>query len=126
MKNRLSHILKDWAPAAPPPAPEHPAEEGQYPLPRGINMLIPVELCINRELLITLLTASIQEIHQHRSAKPHPGSTRELAELEAVLQQQLLFRAWAKDHPSSYISIALYPVTELEAAEDMDEDGELF
>ena len=123
MKNRIAHLLKDWAPVAPPAPPVPASDDEDYPLTRGVNMLIPVELCINRELLITLLTASIQEINQHRSTKPNPGTNRELAELEAVLQQQVMFRSWVKDHPSGFISIALYPVTEFESVEDPDEEA---
>jgi hypothetical protein len=123
MRNRITHILKDWeAPEKPPaPAPELPSG---YALPRGINMLTPVELCINRDLLVTILTASIDEIYRHRRLHPAPES-REMSEIEAALQQQLLFREWAKGHPSNYICIAMYPVLEYETVEDPEDDLDL-
>jgi hypothetical protein len=125
MKNRISHLMKDWTPEVPAdvPGPEPqtaPAKSG-YPLPRGINMLMPVELCINRDLLITLLSASIQEMHRHKRINPSPISEPALAELEAALQQQLAFRSWAREHPASYICIAMYPSTEADTVEDMED-----
>ncbi len=128
MKNRISHLMKDWTPEfLGPDAPEHPhdvpAKTG-YPLPRGINMLMPVELCINRDLLITLLSASIQEMHRHKRAHPSPSSEQALAELEAALQQQLTLRAWAREHPANYICIALYPTTEVDTVEDVEDLGD--
>ena len=57
MKNRIRHLLHDWEPEC-LPAPHR--QPGEHSLPRGVNMLMPVELCINRDLLVTLLTASIQ------------------------------------------------------------------
>lgn len=104
MKNRITHILKDWKPEVPAaestPEPRGEVARGAYPLPRGINMLMPVELCINRDLLI-----------RHKQAHPSPMSDQAMAELEAALQQQLAFRAWAREHPASYICIAMYPTT---------------
>jgi hypothetical protein len=126
MKNRITHVLKDWNPeqlaaeTAPKPASVERVSGG-YPLPRGINMLMPVELCINRDLLITLLSASIQEMHRHKRAQPSPLSDQAHAELEAALQQQLAFRAWAREHPANYICIALYPTTEADTVEDLED-----
>jgi hypothetical protein len=128
MKNRITHILKDWKPEVlgpeSAPAPRPGTRNGGYPLPRGINMLMPVELCISRDLLITLLSASIQEMTRHRRAHPSPVSDQAMAELEAALQQQLAFRAWAREHPASYISIAMYPTTEADTVEDLEDLGE--
>jgi hypothetical protein len=128
MKNRITHVLKDWNPelldAAPAPQPADEPPRWGYPLPRGINMLMPVELCINRDLLITLLSASIQEMHRHKRSQPSPSSHQALAELEAALQQQLAFRAWARDHPANYICIALYPTTEADTVEDLEDLGD--
>ncbi len=123
MRNRITHLLKDWdelqkIPQAPAKAPRG------YALPRGINMLTPVELCINRELLITILTASIDEIHRHRALHPAPES-QEMAEIDAALQQQLVFREWAKGHPSAYICIGMYPVMEYDTVNDPEEDLDL-
>jgi hypothetical protein len=84
-------------------------------------MLMPVELCINRDLLITLLSASIQEMHRHKRITPSPVSDQALAELEAALQQQLAFRSWAREHPASYICIAMYPTTEADTVEDLED-----
>ena len=128
MKNRISHLMKDWTPeflGTEPPAPPHsePAKGG-YPLPKGINMLMPVELCINRDLLITLLSASIQEMHRHKRANPSPISDHALAELEAALQQQVTLRSWAREHPANYICIALYPTTEVDTVEDLEDLGD--
>jgi hypothetical protein len=128
MKNRISHLMKDWTPepavtAERLQARTEPAKSG-YPLPRGINMLMPVELCINRDLLITLLTASIQEMHRHQRIHPSPVSEAALAELEASLQQQLAFRSWAREHPSNYICIAMYPTTEADPVEDLEDLGD--
>lgn len=130
MKNRITHVLKDWNPEtlAAETGPEPSSGErslGGYPLPRGINMLMPVELCINRDLLITLLSASIQEMHHHKRAHPSPVSDQALAELEAALQQQLAFRAWAREHPASYICIAMYPTTEADTVEDLEDLGDI-
>ncbi|HTS89002.1 MAG TPA: hypothetical protein VMG41_10965 [Gemmatimonadales bacterium] len=128
MKNRITHLLKDWTPevvageakdALPPAGARRP-----YPLPRGINMLMPVELCINRDLLITMLSASIQEMHRHKRATPSPESSQIHAELEAALQQQLAFRAWVRDHPANYICIAMYPTTEADIVGDMEDLGD--
>ena len=128
MKNRISHLMKDWNPALPATEtrPEPAPELGKlgYPLPRGINMLMPVELCISRDLLITLLSASIQEMHRHKRMRPSPVSDQALAELEAALQQQLTFRAWAREHPANYISIAMYPTSEVDTVEDMEDLGD--
>jgi hypothetical protein len=129
MKNRITHLLPDWPTAAPgagkqPPAPPVDRRAG-YPLPKGINMLMPVELCINRDLLITLLSASIQEMHRHKRAGLEAVSEAARAELEAALQQQLAFRAWARSHPSNYICIAMYPTTEQDTVEDLEDLGEL-
>lgn len=130
MTNRIRHLLKDWNPAELESGTEHPAEKEPttpreaHPLPRGINMLMPVELCINRDLLITLLSASIQEIYRHKRVDHSPLSVREHEEMEAALQQQLSFRAWARDYPNGYISIALYPVAEVDAVEDLEDLGD--
>ena len=129
MKNRITHVLKQWTPedlldqAAPPP-PAAEARGQVYPLPRGINMLMPVELCINRDLLVTLLSASIQEMHRHQRQEPSPISRQAMAELEAAMQQQLAFRAWARQHPATYICIAMYPTTETDPVEDIEDLGE--
>lgn len=145
MNNRIKHVLKDWYPEGLPqgiPGPdpvmqtgrhaeiEEPAHEadpvevrpprGPYPMPRGINMLMPVELCINRSLMISLLSASIAEMLRHKKAGAGGLSPREEAELDAALQQQLAFRSWIKDHPMSYISMALYPVTDADPADELD------
>jgi hypothetical protein len=126
MENRIRHILKDWKPAELDGTPAKPAEteSGVPRLPRGINMLMPVELCINRDLLITLLSASIQEIYRHKRVEQSPLSAREHEEMEAALQQQLAFRAWARDYPTGYISIAMYPVAEVDTVEDLEDLGE--
>ncbi len=130
MTNRIRHLLKDWNPAELEPETGQPAEREPsaqrevHPLPRGINMLMPVELCINRDLLITLLSASIQEIYRHKRVDHSPLSVREREEMEAALQQQLSFRAWARDYPNGYISIALYPVAEVDAVEDLEDLGD--
>ena len=126
MHNRIRHILKDWKPAELDRAPEKPveADPGVPKLPRGINMLMPVELCINRDLLITLLSASIQEICRHKRVEHSPLSDREREEMEAALQQQLSFRTWARDYPNGYISIALYPVAEVDTVEDLEDLGD--
>ncbi len=125
MKNRIRHLMNDWPelPAEQPPA-SRPARQGGYLLPRGINMLMPVELCINRELLISLLSASIQEIHRHKQGLQVTTPERELAEVEAALQQQVAFRSWARQHPSTFISIAMYPVTEVGTVEDLEDLGD--
>jgi hypothetical protein len=125
MKNRIKHLLDGWAPA--PDASTIAGEErpkGVPALPRGVNMLMPVELCINRDLLISLLSASIQEIHRHKQGLAASTPEREMAEVEAALQQQVAFRAWARQHPSTFISIAMYPVTEVGSVEDVDELGD--
>jgi hypothetical protein len=123
MKNRITHLLKDWNPEglavdAPADRSSEPSRIG-YPLPRGINTLMPAELCINRELLMTLLSANIQEMQRHKRSYPSPGTDLAMAELEAALQQQLAFRAWVREHPANYISIALYPTTGADTAEDL-------
>jgi hypothetical protein len=128
MRNRITHLLGDWNPESQPgdqatsdrvaPAP------GAYPLPRGINMLMPVELCISRDLLITLLSASIHEMHEHKRDGGAALSASAMAELEAALQQQLAFRAWAREHPSSYICIAMYPTSDVDTVEDLEDLGE--
>jgi hypothetical protein len=131
MRNRIRHLLADWNPEtiAPlpekPEAPVDPAEPsaGGEALPRGINMLMPVELCINRELLVSLLSASIREIQRHKRDMPEGMTTRELAEVEAALQQQLNFRGWVRRHPGCYISIAMYPVLETDTLEELDDLG---
>lgn len=130
MKNRIAHLLDEIIPRPVPPgdaeSPPPPEQEDSpaYPLPRGVNMLLPVELGINRDLLITLLTASIQGIHRHKRALGQPAGGREMAEVEAALQQQMAFRTWARRHPSGYICIALYPVAEADLMEDFDDPGE--
>jgi hypothetical protein len=126
MKNRIKHVLDGWSPAV-PDAATLPGEErprGVPALPRGVNMLMPVELCINRELLVSLLSASIQEIHRHKQGLTPSTPERELAEVEAALQQQVAFRSWARQHPATFISIAMYPVTEVGSVEDVDEIGD--
>jgi hypothetical protein len=128
MKNRITHILKEWKPevlpSEPAPTPRPEADRGGYPLPRGINMLMPVELCINRDLLVTLLSASIQEMTRHKRAHPAPTSDQAMAELESALQQQLAFRAWAREHPASYICIAMYPTIEADRVEGLEDLGD--
>lgn len=129
MQNRIRHLLDDWQPELPTSAegvnPESasPSDtpDGMYAMPRGINMLMPVELCINRDLLMSLLSASIREIQRHKRDLPAGYSTRELAEVEAALQQQLTFRAWIRSHPSRYISVAMYPVTETESIDSLED-----
>lgn len=128
MQNRIRHLLNDWQPELPTSAegvnPESasPSDtpDGMYAMPRGINMLMPVELCINRSLMISLLSASIAEMLRHKKAGAGGLSPREEAELDAALQQQLAFRSWIKDHPMSYISMALYPVTDADPADELD------
>ena len=130
MQNRLRHLLADWSPELPSAGPDEAEEQETaaqavgHGMPRGINMLMPVELCIHRELLISLLSASIREIHRHKQALPEGYSSRELAEVDAALQQQLAFRSWARSHPGSYISIAMYPTTETGTVEDLEDLGE--
>jgi hypothetical protein len=125
MKNRITHVLKEWqpeGPTAPGTLEPRPGQApGGHPLPRGINMLMPVELCINRDLLITLLSASIQEMARHQRAEPSAIGPRGMAILEAALQQQVAFRAWAREHPASYICIAMYPTTEADTADDLED-----
>jgi hypothetical protein len=128
MKNRLAHLLREWKPEVlqPDPAAHGRPESvrGGTALPPGVNMLMPVELCINRELLISLLTASIEEMARHNQ-QPSALSRHAMAELEAALQQQLAFRSWAREHPASYICIAMYPTTEVDTVEDLEDLGDL-
>lgn len=139
MQNRIRELLSNWNPEVLHPLPVEPGDQldeesdlgdaaepqsGGYDMPRGINMLMPVELCINRDLLVSLLSASIREIQRHKRALPDGHTSRELAEVEAALQQQLIFRSWARHHPGSYISIAMYPVTETDTVEDLEDLGE--
>src|SRR5262249_26623739 len=140
MQNRIRDLLADWNPEVPRSLPaeakdlaktENPdaddtvePQSGGHNMPRGINMLMPVELCINRDLLVSLLSASIREIQRHKRALPEGHTSHELAEVEAALQQQLTFRSWARHHPASYINIAMYPVTETESVEDLEDFGE--
>jgi hypothetical protein len=121
MKNRITHILKDWNPGvlAADAAPGPERRRVGYPLPRGINPLTPAVLCINRDLLITLLLANIQEMHRLRRSHPSPRSDLAMAELEAALQQQLAFLAWARGNSANYIDIALYPTREADSVEDL-------
>ena len=124
MKNRIKHLLDAWAPAPDSALPGEERPKGVPTLPRGVNMLMPVELCINRELLVSLLSASIQEINRHKQGLTPSTPEREMAEVEAALQQQVAFRAWARQHPNTFISIAMYPVTEVGSVEDADELGD--
>lgn len=127
MKNRIRHLMVDRPePSAAAPRPASRAQrKGPYPLPRGINMLMPVELCINRELLITLLSASILEMQRHQRDGYDRVSEHARSELEAALRQQLAFRAWSLEHPADYISIALYPTNEADRmVEDIEDPGE--
>lgn len=131
MKNRIAQLLNEWRPElAPadhpdkPPVGEHPPRE-TYRMPRSVNMLMPVELCVNRNLLVSLLSASITEMNRHQRSEPTPLSERNQAELEATLQQHLAFRTWLKDHPSGYICIALYPVSDTSPLDDLDDMGDL-
>lgn len=157
MRNRISHLLKDWNPdmpafeplaqgepraegelqskgeprprAEPPAQGEPPVREnhprGPYPMPRCVNMLMPVELCVNRSLLVSLLSASIVEMGRQKRLEPGELSGRALAELEAAIQQQLTFRLWLKEHPSSFVCIAMYPVNETDTLADLDDLGDL-
>jgi hypothetical protein len=131
MKNRIAQLLSEWRPeslpadhADPPPLGQHPPR-GPYRMPRSVNMLMPVELCVNRNLLVSLLSASITEMNRHQRSEPSPLSKRDQAELEATLQQHLAFRTWLKDHPSGYISIALYPVSDTNPPDDLGDPGDL-
>jgi hypothetical protein len=129
MRNRLRNLLADWSLELPSAGPTEPGERstaqpGGYGMPRGINMLMPVELCINRDLLVSLLSASIREIHRHKQALPEGCTSRDLAEVDAALQQQLAFRSWARSHPGGYISIAMYPRAETGPVEDLEDLGE--
>jgi hypothetical protein len=123
MQSRIRHLLANWNPEVPKPLPTEPVQPrpGGRSMPRGINMLMPVELCINRDLLVSMLSASIREIQRHKRALPEGYTSRELAEVEAALQQQVAFRAWARSHPGNYISIAMYPVTETGTVEDLED-----
>lgn len=78
-------------------------------LPRGVSLTTPVELCINRELLVTLLSASIEAMHRHQRERPHLMTTHARQGLETVLGQHLAFRTWARARPARYISIAALP-----------------
>ncbi len=93
-------------------------------LPRSVNMLMPVELCVNRNLLVSLLSASITDMNRHQQDGPGALSERDQAELEATLQQHLAFRTWLKDHPSGFICIALYPVSATNPLDDLDDLGD--
>lgn len=130
MKNRIAQLLNEWRPElAPadhpdtPPAGE-PAPRGPQRMPRSVNMLMPVELCVNRNLLVSLLSASITEMNRHQRSEPTALSQRDQAELEATLQQHLAFRTWLKGHPSGYICIALYPVSDTNPLDDLDDLGD--
>jgi hypothetical protein len=63
-------------------------------------------------------------MHRHKRLNPSPISEQALAELEAALQQQLTFRAWAREHPATYICIAMYPTTEADTVEDLEDLGD--
>ncbi len=132
MKNRIAHLLDQWRPEAGPSEPAEPerpgpdqAPRGPCEMPRSVNMLMPVELCLNRNLLVSLLSASITEMNRHKRSAPSSLSVRDMAELEAALQQQLAFRAWLRAHPSSFVSMALYPVNEANPLEELDDPGDL-
>ena len=94
-------------------------------MPRCVNMLMPVELCVNRSLLVSLLSASIVEMGRQKRLEPGELSGRALAELEAAIQQQLTFRLWLKEHPSSFVCIAMCPVNETDTLADLDDFGDL-
>jgi hypothetical protein len=132
VKNRIAHLLDQWRPETSPAAPAEPerpgrdeAPRGPYEMPRAVNMLMPVELCLHRNLLVSLLSASITEMNRHKRSEPPTLSVGDMAELEAALQQQLAFRAWLRAHPSSFVSMALYPVSEANPLEEPDELGDL-
>lgn len=128
MKNRIAHVLKDWNPEV------HAADTGTdqavppagavYPPPRGVNMLMPVELCINRDLLITLLSSSIQQMHRQKRSRFSAITDHSKAEFEAALQQLITLLNWAREHPANFICIALYPTTEAGTAEDLEDLGD--
>lgn len=124
MKNRIKHMLDAWPSTSDAGLGGEDRPKGVPALPRGVNMLMPVELCINRELLVSLLSASIQEIHRHKQGLTPTTPDREMAEVEAALQQQVAFRSWARQHPNTFISIAMYPVTEVGSVEDVDDMGD--
>jgi hypothetical protein len=140
MQNRIRHLLANWNPEVLRPLPLElgaqpeaqsadlanaaQPQSGGYNMPRGINMLMPVELCINRDLLVSLLSASIREIQGHKRALPEGHTSHELAEVEAALQQQLTFRSWARHHPGTYISIGMFPVSETKSIEDLEDMGD--
>jgi len=120
MENRIRHLL-GGASEAPQPQADGTADlPAGHALPPGINMLTPVVLCINRELLVSLLSASIREIHRDVRALPEGYPAHELAVVEASLEQQRTFRAWARAHSGTYISIAVYPLIESDGIDDPD------
>jgi len=133
MKNRISHLLQSWNPdllaSGLTDSGEAPVQDralrGPTQMPRGVNMLMPVELCVNRNLMVSLLSASIVEMNRHKRSHPPALSSRDLAEMEAALQQQVAFRSWLKEHPSSYVCVALYPVSEAGNVEDLEDLGDL-
>ena len=142
MQNRIRDLLSNWNPEVLRPLPLEPGDQmdaedadlgeaaeahsGGYNMPRGINMLMPVELCINRDLLVSLLSASIREIQRHKRGLPERHTSRSMPwpRSKSALQQQLTFRSWARHHPGGYISIAMYPVTETDTVEDLEDLGE--
>ncbi len=128
MKNRITQLLNEWRPEVAAPdrtdgaaLPGERPPRGAYRMPSAVNMLMPVELCVNRNLLVSLLSASIIEMNRQQRSEPVPISERDQAELEATLQQHLAFRTWLKDHPSAFICIAMYPVCATSPLDDFDD-----
>jgi hypothetical protein len=90
LKNRIRHLLADWPPDLPPepPRPTGAAQQsGALPDAARHHHADAVERCINRDLLVTLVSASLREIHRHQRATPSPSSEAAAAHLEAMLRQ---------------------------------------
>lgn len=103
--------MSNWLPGFLPP--ENPSEKESFPV--RTSMFEPLELYVERRLLVTLVKRSLAALQRHADLLPQtPEQARELA---LGQQQRNEFLEWLGRQPNDMVYVALYPTSQYERRE---------
>jgi endonuclease/exonuclease/phosphatase family metal-dependent hydrolase len=81
-----------------------------HPIPPEPNRHLPLDLYIDRELLMELLEQNMSAIVENAAHIDRDDESR--AETTAMLLERESFLAWLISHPGPNVYVALYPLSE--------------
>ena len=81
-----------------------------HPIPPEPNRHLPLDLYLDRDLLMEIVEQNMAAIVQNAAFLDHDDEGR--AETTAMLLERESFLAWLVSHPGPNVYVALYPLSE--------------